>query len=220
MGQAEHAHRRDARRGQGPCRDAARDAAIAIVARLIGDTVSADDAAQAPNGAGNRRRRWNSFSDPEFWVAVGFVIVIGIFLYQRVPAFVAAALDARAAAIAKELDEAKRLREEAEALLADYKKKAGAVEQEAEAIMAEARAEAERFAAESREALKQQIERRAQLAQDKIAQAEAQAMAEIRTLAADAAAAAAEKLIAARLDETRASDLIAQSLKELAGKLN
>ena len=158
--------------------------------------------------------------DPEFWVGIGFLVVIGIFLYLRLPAFVGAALDRRAEAIAKELDEAKRLREEAEAVLADYKKKAEAVEQEAEAILTEAKSEAERYATESREALKTQIERRAQMAQDKIAQAESQAMAEIRELAADAAAAAAEKLIAARLDEKRASALIAASLKELPDKLN
>ncbi len=158
--------------------------------------------------------------ETEFWVAVGFVIVVGIFLYKRLPAFIGAALDARAAAIAKELDDARKLREDAEALLAKYKAKAAAVEQEAEAILTEAKAEAERFAAESREALKTQIERRAKAAEDKIAQAEAQAMAEIRGLAADAAAAAAEKLIAARLNEKRTSDLIAQSLKELPGKLN
>ena len=158
--------------------------------------------------------------DAEFWVAVGFVIVIGIFLYQRVPAFVTAALDARTESIAKELDEAKRLRDEAEALLAEYKAKAEAVEQEAEAILTEAKAEAERFAGEAREQLKQQIARRAQVAQDKIAQAESHAMAEIRGLAADAATAAAEKLIAARVDEKRAGELIAQSLKELPGKLN
>jgi F-type H+-transporting ATPase subunit b len=160
------------------------------------------------------------FLDPEFWIAVGFVIVIGIFLYQRLPAFVTSALDARAAAIVKELDEAKRLREEAEQILAEYVRKAESVEKEAEIIIAEARAEAERFAGEQRTALKAQIERRAQQAQDKIAQAESAAMAEIRELAADAAVAAAEKLIAARLDEKRAASLIEQSIKELPGKLN
>jgi len=158
--------------------------------------------------------------EPEIWVAVGFVVVVGIFLYKRVPAFVGAALDARAAAIAKELDDARKLLADAEALLAQYKAKAASVEKEAEAILAEAKAEAERFAAESRIQLKTQIERRAKAAEDKIAQAEAQAMAEIRGLAADAAAAAAEKLIAARLDEKRTSALIAASLKELPGKLN
>jgi len=158
--------------------------------------------------------------EPEIWVAVGFVVVVAIFLVKRMPAFLGAALDARAAAIVKELDDAKKLREDAEALLAKYKAKAAAVEKEAEAILSEAKAEAERFAAETRVQLKVQIERRAKAAEDKIAQAEAQAMAEIRGLAADAAAAAAEKLIAARLDEKRAGDLIATSLKELPGKLN
>lgn len=158
--------------------------------------------------------------EPELWVGLGFAIVIGIFLYKRVPAFIAAALDARASAIARELDEAKKIREEAEALLAQYKKKALNVEKEAAAILTEAKAEAERFAAESRSQLKAQIERRAKVAQDKIAQAEEQAMAEIRGAAADAAAAAAEKLIAARLDEKRAGALIEASLKELSGKLN
>ena len=158
--------------------------------------------------------------DPETWVGLGFLVIVGIFLYQRVPAFAAAALDARAAAISKELDEARRLREEAEAVLAEYARKAASVEKEAEAIIAEARAEPERFAAEQRAALKAQIERRAQQAQEKIAQAEAHAMAEIRELAADAAVAAAEKLIAARLDEKRAATLIEQSIKDLSGKLN
>lgn len=158
--------------------------------------------------------------EPEFWIGVGFATVIGIFLYRRIPAFIASALDARAASIAKELDEARKLRDEAEALLAQYKKKAKDVEKEAEAILTEAKAEAERFAAEARVQLKAHIERRSQAAQDKIAQAEAQAMAEIRALAADAAVAAAEKLIAARLDEKRTGALIAESLKELSGKLN
>ncbi|MBI3678302.1 MAG: F0F1 ATP synthase subunit B [Proteobacteria bacterium] len=158
--------------------------------------------------------------DPEIWVALGFVIVVGIFLWQRVPAFIAGLLDQRAAAISKELDEAKRLREEAAALLADYKRKAASAEKEAESIVTEARAEAERFASEARTQLTAQIERRAQQAQDKIAQAEAQATAEIRALAADAAAAAAEKLIATRIDEKRAGALIDQSIKELPSKLN
>ena len=158
--------------------------------------------------------------DPEIWVALGFVIVVGIFLWQRVPAFIAGLLDQRAATISKELDEAKRLREEAAALLADYKRKAASAEKEAQGIVTEAMAEAERFAAESRAQLTTQIERRAQQAQDKIAQSEAQATAEIRALAADAAAAAAEKLIAARMDEKRAGALIDQSIKELPAKLN
>ena len=159
-------------------------------------------------------------SNPEFWVGVGFVLVIALLLWKGVPAMVGKMLDARAAVIAAELAEARRLREEAEALLADYKRKAASAEAEASGIVTEARAEAERFAAESRASLTAQIGRRAQAAQEKIAQAEAAAMSEIRALAANSAAGAAEKLIAARMDEKRAAALIQDSIKDLGGKLN
>ena len=158
--------------------------------------------------------------EPEFWVAVGFVLVIALLLWKGVPGMVGKMLDQRAAVIAAELDEARRLREEAAALLADYQKRAAGAEAEAQSIVTEARAEAARFAEESRATLTAQIARRAQAAQDKIAQAEAAAMNEIRALAADAAAGAAQKLIAARMDEKRAAGLIADSIKELGGKLN
>ncbi|HJW41972.1 MAG TPA: ATP F0F1 synthase subunit B [Rhizomicrobium sp.] len=159
-------------------------------------------------------------SNPELWVGVGFVVVIGILLRVGVPKMVAGLLDARAAGIKAELDEARRLREEAEGLLANLKAKAAGADREAQAIVDEAKGEAERFAADARAALTQQIARRAQVAQDKIAQAETTAMAEIRALAADAAAAAAEKLIAARLDEKRAAALIEDGIKSLSAKLN
>lgn len=157
--------------------------------------------------------------EPEFWVGLGLVILIAIFLYQRVPAFVTAALDQRANLIAKELDEARRLREEAAALLARFRTKAAEAEQEAVSIVTEAKEEAERFAIEARAQLALQIERRLKQAQDKIAQAEAHAVAEIRAKAADVAVDAAEKLIAARTDAGKASALISQSLKELPAKL-
>jgi F-type H+-transporting ATPase subunit b len=158
--------------------------------------------------------------EPEFWVAVGFVVVVGLLLYVGAPKMIGTLLDARAAAIRAELDEARRLRDEASALLADYKRKAAGAEAEAEAIVVEARAEAERFAVESRTALKQLIERRSLAAEEKIAQAEAAAVAEIRRLAADAAATAAEKLILARLDEKRSAALIADGIKGLSNRLN
>lgn len=158
--------------------------------------------------------------NPETWVGAGFLIVVIGFIWLRVPVMVTKALDARAAAIAAELDEARRLREEAEAVLAQYKRKASEAETEAQAIITQAQQDAERFALEANAQLKLQIERRTQQAKDKIAQAEAAAAAEIRTLAADAAAAAAEKLIAARLDEQRAAKLIAESIREIPGKLN
>jgi F-type H+-transporting ATPase subunit b len=158
--------------------------------------------------------------EPEFWVGVGFVLVIGLLVWKGIPGMVGRMLDQRSAVIAAELSEAKRLHDEAVALLADYKKKSASAESEAQSIITDARAEAERFAVESRASLKTQIERRAQAAQDKIAQAEAAAMNEIRALAANAAAGAAEKLIAARMDENRAATLIEGSIKDLGSKLN
>ncbi|HEY7978410.1 MAG TPA: ATP F0F1 synthase subunit B [Rhizomicrobium sp.] len=159
-------------------------------------------------------------ANSEFWVAVGFIAMIGIFLYAGAPKFIGKYLDDRAVAIKAELDEAARLRAEAQAVLADYKRKAANAEAEAAAIVTEAKTDAERMAAEMRTALAAQIERRGKQAEDKIASAEAAAMAEIRALAADAAAAAAEKLITARLDEKRAGALVEASLKDLGAKLN
>ena len=159
-------------------------------------------------------------SDSHFWVGIGTLIFFGILLWQKVPALITSALDARAAAIAKELEEAQRLRTEAEGLLAEYKKKRGEAEGEAAAILAEAKAEAERFSTESRAAIAAQIEHRGKQAEEKIAQAEAQAVAEMRALAADRAVAAAEALLTARLDDKRAADLVKRSLEEIPSKLN
>jgi len=160
------------------------------------------------------------FQNPEFWVAVGLAIVLVIFLRLRVPSILGAMLDARAAAISGELSEARRLREEAASVLAGYVEKAAHAESEAAKIVAEAKAEVERFAKETRAQLRLQIDRRAQMAKDRIAQAEAAALAEVRAMAADAAVAAAEKLIAARMDEKRSATLVEQSIKELPDKLN
>jgi len=137
-----------------------------------------------------------------------------------VPAMVGKMLDQRAAVIAAELEEAKRLRAEATQLLEDYKKRAASADAEAATIVEAAKAEAAQFAKDSRAALAQQIERRAEAAKDKIAQAEAAALNEIRSLAADAAVSGAQKLIAARLDEKRAAGLIDASIKDLGSKLN
>jgi F-type H+-transporting ATPase subunit b len=161
-----------------------------------------------------------TIASTEFWEWLGLLTVVAIILYQRVPAFIASALDARAEAIAKELDQAKRLREEAETLLVSYREKAQHAQAEAETILSETRAEAERFNAEAQVQLKAQLERRARQAQERIAQAEANAIAEIRALAADAAAAAAGKIIAARMDATKGDALVSESIGQLSAKLN
>ena len=158
--------------------------------------------------------------DPETWVAVGFVLVIALLVWKGVPGMVGKMLDQRAAVISAELDEARKLRAEAAALLADYQQRAASAEAEAATIVDAAKAEAAQFARDSRSALAQQIERRAAAAKDKITQAEAAALNEIRALAADAAVSGAQKLIAARLDEKRASGLIDASIKDLGSKLN
>ena len=160
------------------------------------------------------------FLNPETWVGIGILAFFGILVWKKVPAFVAKGLDARASAIAKELDDARLLRAEAEALLAQYRRRYAEADREAETILTEARAEAERYAREARIAIDAQVERRAKIAQEKIAQAEAQAVAEVRALAADAAIAAAEKIIAERLSEPGAAKLIQDSIKDLPGKLN
>jgi F-type H+-transporting ATPase subunit b len=160
------------------------------------------------------------FRDPEFWVGIGTLVFVGILLWKRVPALVVRSLDARAVAISKELEDARGLRDEAQTLLAEYQKKRAAAEQEANFILAEAKAEAERSALESRATIKAQIERRGRQAEQKIAQAEAQAVAELRALATDAAIAAAEKLIMARLDDKQSANLVKRSLAEIPSKLN
>jgi F-type H+-transporting ATPase subunit b len=159
-------------------------------------------------------------SSPDTWEALGLVAVIAIILWARVPRMVAGQLDTRSAMIARELEQAQTLRKEAETVLLEYQQRAHVAKAEAEAIVTETRAEAARFASEQRANLKAQIERRAQVAQQQIAMAEAQALAEIRTLAADAATKAAEKIIASRLDEKRSAALVAKSLQDVSAKLN
>src|SRR6476646_3360735 len=158
------------------------------------------------------------FRDPDFWVGIGTLIFLGIVLWKRVPQLVASSLDARAASIAKELEEARRLRADAETLLAEYQAKRAAADEEASSIVAEAKAEAERFGTESRAAITAQIARRGKQAEEKIAQAEAQAVADVRAIAADAAISAAEKLITARLDDAGAAALVKRALGEIPSK--
>jgi F-type H+-transporting ATPase subunit b len=156
----------------------------------------------------------------EFWVAVAFVAFLAILVYYKVPKLIAKALDDRADAIRKELDEARRLREEAQTLLADYQKRHRNVGQEAEAIVDLARREAEAFAHETRASLKDTLERRTKLAEDKIARAEAQAVDEVRASAIDVAVAAAERILREKMAGSGGAALIDQSIRDLKGRLN
>lgn len=156
----------------------------------------------------------------EFWVAVSFVAFLGVLAYYKVPALIAKALDDRAAAIRKELDEARRLREEAQSLLNDYQKKHRNAAQEAEAITQEARREAEAYAKETRAALAESLERRTRQAEEKIARAEAQAVDEVRAAAVDTALAAAERLLREKASGAAGTALIDDSIRNLKGRLN
>ncbi len=158
--------------------------------------------------------------DPVFWVSISFLLFLGLLAYYGVPAMIGKALDERAEGIRKELDEARRLREEAQALLTDYQKKAKDAETEAASIIDQAKREAEALAAETRKSLSETIERRSKIAEDKIARAEAQALSEVRATAVETAMAVAEKLIGARVGGGIASGLIDASIKDLKGKLN
>lgn len=158
--------------------------------------------------------------EPEFWVAVSFFLFLGVIFYLGVHKKIAAALDARAATIAKELDEAKHLREEAEKVLADYRRKQGDAAKEAQAIITLAAKEAEELAAETRRSMAEYFERRMKLAEDKIARAETEALGEVRAAAADAAVAAAQTIIAAKLTPETADSLVKQGIAALKTKLN
>jgi F-type H+-transporting ATPase subunit b len=158
--------------------------------------------------------------EPEFWVAVSFFLFVGLVLYLGVHKKIASALDARAAAISKELDEAKRLREEAAKVLADYRAKQGDIAKETKAIVDLAAKEAEILTAETRRSMKEQFDRRMKLAEDKIGRAEAEALREVRAAAAEAAITAAQTVIAAKLTPEAADKLVSQGIDALKGKLN
>lgn len=159
-------------------------------------------------------------NNPYFWVLVSFLGFIALLMYYGVPGLIGKALDARANAIKAELDEARRLREEAQALLNDYQSKAKAAEQEAKSIIEQAQREAEALASESQKALAESLERRSKLAEEKIAHAEAQAVSEVRAAAVDAAVKAAEKIIAGKVSGNAGAGLIDEAIKDLKGKLN
>jgi F-type H+-transporting ATPase subunit b len=156
----------------------------------------------------------------EFWVAIAFLVFLLILAYYKVPKLIGKALDDRAAGIRKELDEARRLREEAQALLADYQKKHRNAGQEAEAIVEQARREAEAFAAETRRSLSETVERRRKQAEEKIARAEVQAIEDVRAAAVDMAIAAAEKILRDKAAGAGGAALIDDSIRSIKTRLN
>jgi F-type H+-transporting ATPase subunit b len=160
------------------------------------------------------------FAEPEFWVAVAFVILMGVFAYFGIHRTVLKALDHRSERIRAELDDARRLKEEAAKLLAEYKARHAAAEREAQDIIANAKVEAERIAAEAKTKMEDFVERRTKTAESKIALAEAQAMADVRAAAADAAVAAASTILSQNVKGEVADDLLAKGIADVRQKLN
>ena len=145
--------------------------------------------------------------EAEFWVAAAFVIFVGVLGYFGVHKLLVKSLDDRRDRIKAELDDARRLKAEAEALLASYRHKQHEAEQEAQAIVSSAKAEAERLAAEAETKLEEFVIRRTKMAEGKIAQAEAQALADVRSAAEEAAVTAAETILARTVKDKVADDI-------------
>ena len=157
--------------------------------------------------------------DAAFWAAIALFVFIGVVLYYKVPSLVGKALDGRIKAIEGELAEAERLRQEAKFLLEEYEAKRQAATSEAESIVAAAREEAFRLTAEAKTSLEALITRRAKAVEDKIAQAESQAVAEVRSRSADVAVEAARLLLTRQMNQ-KGDVLIDQAIKDVGSKLN
>lgn len=157
--------------------------------------------------------------NPTFWVLVASVIFV-IAVYRPASKVIFAALDDRAAKIKAELEEAQRLREEAQATLAHYQRKQREALKEAEDLVAHAREEAERLHQHAMADLEASLKRRETQALDTIAQAEATALAEVRTLMVDIAIAASRNLLTEGLDDKKMSKLVDEAIADLPQRLH
>lgn len=158
------------------------------------------------------------FKTPEFWVLAAFVVFFAL-LGKKLVDMIGGALDERSAAIRRQLDEAEKLKRDAEAALAEYRKKQADALKEAEAILALARSEAQALEAEQKAQIEQRLKRRETQAVEKIAQAEAQALAEVRDAAVDLAMTATRRVLSEKVDGNVAAGLVDDSIKELPRSL-
>jgi F-type H+-transporting ATPase subunit b len=160
------------------------------------------------------------FGHAENWVLVSFILFLALLAYLKVPALIGKSLDDRSAKIAKELNDAKTLRQEAEALLAEYKKKRSDAEKEAADIITAAKSEAQAYSADSARKLTEMLTRRQAQAEAKIAQAEAAAVKDVRAAATDIATAAAAHVLAKSSKGKAGDSLIAESITAVKSRLN
>ena len=159
------------------------------------------------------------YLEPEFWVAVAFVLLM-VLAAKPIALKVGAALDERSEAIRKQIDEARRLRDEAQELLASYQRKQHEAVREVDAIVEQAKRESERLVGRARDDLDRSLRRREQLALDRIGQAEIKAVDEVTALAVDVALEATRRVLAERVKGAKADALIDDSIKGLADKLH
>jgi F-type H+-transporting ATPase subunit b len=157
------------------------------------------------------------FITPPVAISLAMIVVIAIMVWKKVPAAIAKALDDRIALIRGELAEAESLRKEAEALKAEYEKKAKSADKDRAALLERAKHEAEEIVAKAKSDAEALIERRTRMAEDKIAAEERTAIEQLRAAAADAATKAAARLIAERHDASSDEKLVNQAIKEIAG---
>ncbi|ODT83385.1 MAG: ATP F0F1 synthase subunit B [Pelagibacterium sp. SCN 64-44] len=157
--------------------------------------------------------------DNSFFAMVGLVIFVGLIIFFGVPGIIGKMLDGKIKQIETDIAEAKRLREEAAALLVEYEQKRVAAEQEAEGIVTAAKAEAERLTAEAQASLADLVVRRTKAVEDKIAQAEAQAVAEVRARSADIAIEAARVVLADEMNKN-GGKVIDAAIADVGTKLN
>ena len=158
--------------------------------------------------------------DATFWALIALIIFLGIVFYMKVPGMLTKNLDERADKIRDDLEEARRLREEAQELLADYQRKRKEAEQEASDIIAAAERDAELMAKEAEEKTADFVARRTAMAEQKIAQAQAQAVADVRASAVEVAVAAAGKIVEGKVSGATADKLIKDSIAEVKARLN
>ncbi len=154
------------------------------------------------------------------WATVALFIFLGLAVYLKVPGTIAKALDARADKIRNELEEARKLREEAQQVLAEFQRKRKEAEAEASEIVASAKREADHLKAEAKQKAEDYVTRRTAMAEQKIAQAERDAVNEVRSTAVEIAVEAARSVLAGKVDAKSAGDLFKSSLGEVKARMN
>ena len=161
----------------------------------------------------------SAIQSPDFWVAIGFLLLIGL-IFKPAWRFIKDSLDTRAKKIEESINEAASLREEVQHILADYQRKQRDAAREVDQMLADATNEAERLCQDEAEKLIQSLQRREELAEDKISQAEADAIQEVRNKAVETSILATQRILEKQLDRKTATTLLDQSIKELPTKLH